>query len=164
MDNFAFIGIDANQLHLQTNKIAETARAVGLSVHLVTKASSKDEMLGFSFDGVRGRVSVKNCRIWMMKLATEGALHRNTLSGASLRQLVGHIPYVFLSQRPCLSIISGVYALMDAYPRRIARLWSGVRRELRWAASLPPLVFGDLRRPWCNKLFVGDASMSCYGV
>ena len=32
--------------------------------------------------------------------------------------------------------------------------------ELSWAASLLPLVFADLRRPWYDKLFVDDASVS----
>ena len=36
------------------------ARASDLYVHLVTRASSKDECLGLSFDGVCGRFSVKN--------------------------------------------------------------------------------------------------------
>ena len=37
---------------------------------------------------------------------------------------------------------------MDAYPRKIAKLWSSVRRELSWAASFFTLVFADPRRPW----------------
>ena len=77
--------LDARQVQREADKIAETARAAGLFVHLVTKASSKDEFLGLSFDGVFGRVSVESRRIWMRKLAIGEALRRSALSGASLR-------------------------------------------------------------------------------
>ena len=100
------IGLDGKQVQLQTDRIAETA----------------------------GRVSVKNRRIWMIKLAIEEAPRRNAFSGASLR----HHSYTFLLRRPCLSILSSVYAFMDAYRRWIAKLWSNVRRELRWSARLLP--------------------------
>ena len=96
VDNFACIGLDAKQVQLQTDKIAETNRAAGLSVHLVTKSRSKVEFLGLSLDGVDGRVSVKNRRIWMIELAVEIALTRNALLGASVRRLVGHLSYAFL--------------------------------------------------------------------
>ena len=85
VDNFACIALDANQVQQQTDKIAGTAQAAGL-----TKANSKDEFLGISFDGVVGHVSVESRRIWMIKLSIEQALRRNALSGASLRRLVGH--------------------------------------------------------------------------
>ena len=60
--------------------------------------------LGAYFDGVHGCVSVKNRRIWTLRLAIEEALRRNALSGPSLRRLVGLISYAFLLRRPCLSI------------------------------------------------------------
>ena len=69
VDIIVCIGLDANHTQLQTDKIAETALAAGLSVHPVTKASSKDEFLGLSFGEEHGRVSVKNRRIWMINLA-----------------------------------------------------------------------------------------------
>ena len=76
-------------------------------------------------------------------LATEEALRRNELSGASLRRLVGHFSYAFLLRR------SSVYNFIDAYPRQIAKLWSSVRCELGWAASLSPEVFAYLRTINC---------------
>ena len=54
VDNVACIALGANQVQLQTDKFADSARASDLSVHLVTRASSKDEFLGLSFDGVWG--------------------------------------------------------------------------------------------------------------
>ena len=50
-------GFDANQVQLQTDKIAEIARVAGLSVHPLTAANSKEDLRGVSFDGDHGRVS-----------------------------------------------------------------------------------------------------------
>ena len=90
------------------------------------------------------RCPLKNRRIWMIKLAIEEALRRNALSGASLRRLDGHLSYALQLRRPCLSILSSMDALIDAYPLRIAMLWSSVRRELRWTASILPSVFPEI--------------------
>ena len=150
VDIFACIGLDAMQVQLQTDKILETAAR--LAVHPVTEGSSNDDVVGVSFDRVYGRVSVKNRRIWMVKLAMEDALRRNALSGASLRRLVRHLSYAFFVTASCLSILSSAHAFIDACPRWIAKLWSNVWRELRWAASLLPFVFADLRRPWYGRL------------
>ena len=65
-------------------------------VTAVTTISSQDEILGVSFDGTNGRVSVKNRRIWMIKLALDGTLRRNALSSACLR-LVGHLSCAFVA-------------------------------------------------------------------
>ena len=46
VDIVACIGLDANQVRCQTDKIADTARAAGFSVHPVTKANMIDEFLG----------------------------------------------------------------------------------------------------------------------
>ena len=73
----------------------------------------------------------------MLKLAIDNALHRNSLSGASHRRLVVYLFCAFLLRRS-----------IDAYPRRVAKLWSSGRRENRWAGSLLPWVFTELRRPW----------------
>ena len=109
-------------------------------------------------------VSVKNRRIWMIKLAIEEALRRNTLSG---RPCVDSWN-TFLT-RLCYGVHASRFfqACTPSLMRTLARspsLWSGVRRELRGAASLLPFVFADLRRPWYNIRCVGDASMSGYGV
>ena len=160
VDSFACSGLDAKQVQLQTDKIAETARAESLAVHPVTIASSKDEMSGLSFDGIHGRVSSEHRRL-LMKLAVDEALRRNALSRASLRRLVDHLSCAFFLRRSCLPILSSVCAFLDAYPRWIAKLWSSVRREL---GSLLLLVFADQRRPWCDRLFVGDASLSSCGI
>ena len=43
-------------------------------------------------------------------------------------------------------MLPSVYASVKAYLRRLAELWSSVHRELRWAASVVPSVFANLRR------------------
>ena len=110
VENVACIGLDAHQVQRQADKIAEISRAAGLSGIPVTKASSKDEFVELSFDGVCGRVSVQSLRSWMRKLAIEEALRHSALSGASLRRLVGHLSHAFLMRRPCLSTLSSVVA------------------------------------------------------
>ena len=61
---FAYMGLDADQVQCQVDKIAETAQTAGLSVHLVTKESSKDELIVWAlFDGVYERASLKSRRI-----------------------------------------------------------------------------------------------------
>ena len=84
-------GSTQSKFSFNPTELPETAHTAGLAVHPVAEASSKDEFLGLSFDGVHGRVSVKHRRYWMITLAIEEALRRNALPGASLRGLVGHL-------------------------------------------------------------------------
>lgn len=43
-------------------------------------------------------------------------------------------------------------------------MWPGVRRELRWAVALAPLLVADLRSEWQPRITAVDASPCGYGA
>ncbi|CAK0839605.1 unnamed protein product, partial [Prorocentrum cordatum] len=63
-----------------------------------------------------------------------------------------------LLRRPLLAVFSSVYAFSRKYFDRVMKLPPSVRRELRWAASLIPLAWADLRATWSPRVYASDAS------
>eukprot|EP00959_Pyramimonas_sp_CCMP1952_P443150 9277899-Pyramimonas_sp.AAC.1 len=57
-----------------------------------------------------------------------------------------------------MAVFSYVYALSRKYIDRAMKLPPSVRRELRWVASLIPLVWADLRAAWPPRAHASDAS------
>ncbi|CAK0855455.1 unnamed protein product, partial [Prorocentrum cordatum] len=69
-----------------------------------------------------------------------------------------------LLRRPLLAVFSSVYAFSRKYFDRVMKLPPSVRRELRWAASLIPLAWADLRATWSPRVYASDASEEGRGV
>ena len=78
--------------------------------------------------------------------------------------MIGACTFAALVRRESLSVFSAVYAYMnDCGPRR-ARIWTAVRRELRWFAALVPLLGRQLDAEWSSRVYVTDASLWGRGV
>ena len=75
-----------------------------------------------------------------------------------------------LVRRETLCLFCATYSFMEMAASAVNRLWPAVVRELIWVSSLLPLMFADLKRPWCTWLYATDAegvserSFGGYGV
>ena len=63
--------------------------------------------------------------------------------------LLGHITWAMLLRREALALLGSVYAFARQDAALPLRLWSSVRKELRWVASLLPLFATDTSLQWC---------------
>ena len=136
LDNEAMISTDMGWCN--DNIIAARARLTGcgLPVHEEAAASTCQTLLGISFDGERGLVSICPGRLWKIRLATLGLLKRRGVSGAQLEVLVGHYVHCFLLCRPALSVFRSSYDFIQKHRDSPARLWPQIRAELRAASAL----------------------------
>ena len=103
-------------------------------------------------------------RIWRLRLATFELIKRGRASGSQVEKLVGHFTFMGLCRRVFLSIFDGVYRFIAQHRRHCRALPAGVARELRWAASLLPMLCADLRSQWLSKAYATDASEYGRGV
>jgi integrase len=81
-----------------------------------------------------------------------------------VERILGKFTHLYLLHRPALAVFSAVYAFARKLGHRRARLWPSVRRELRRALALLPLVRAELDRPVCPRLVQTDASSHGAGV
>ena len=63
-----------------------------------------------------------------------------------------------------MSCLGAAYGFIQAHREERAVLWPAVRRELRWAVSLLPLVRRDLAAEWGSTVMASDASLWGRGV
>lgn len=78
--------------------------------------------------------------------------------------IVGHFTFICLARRPTLSICQALYAFIEQYGRKHARIWDAVKCELRWAVALLPLMCRNLVAPWSSTVVTSDASTYGRGV
>lgn len=103
-------------------------------------------------------------RLTRVVQATRHVLRKPRLTGAELERLVGHWTYLLLVRREALALFGHVYDFIRRSYTRRQPLWPGVRRELRWAIALAPLLVADLRAPRAPLIIAVDASPWGYGA
>ena len=140
VDRAAILGCNRQRVD---NKIAAVKKAldhVGLQCPNL-ELSGKDQVFcRLEFDSETGRIRVPNARIWKLRLALLHVFEKGTVTGSQLRRLVGHYTWAALLRRESLSILAATYRFIDLAGDREWRLWSSVRRELRWAVMLLPFL------------------------
>ena len=86
------------------------------------------------------------------------------MSSRQLEVIVGYFTFLSLIRRPMLSLMRSVYAYIKKDFARPRRLWASVQRELRWMASLAPLLVCDLSLQALSRVCCSDASLDGAGV
>eukprot|EP00971_Amphidinium_carterae_P344975 6485680-Amphidinium_carterae.1 len=67
-------------------------------------------------------------------------------------------------KRCTLSVFTSVYEFVERYPKTMRPMWDSVRREIRWARSVIPLIFVNMRQKWGSVIYATDASEQGRGV
>ncbi|CAK0816959.1 unnamed protein product, partial [Prorocentrum cordatum] len=137
VDNFISFGVNPGRPAALLRSAQEALSGAGLPLHDPDLPASVSEQLGWVFDGERGR---------------------------QVGKIAGHFAFIAMSRRPLLAVFSSVYAFSRKYFDRVMKLPPSVRRELRWAASLIPLAWADLRATWSPRIYASDASEEGRGV
>ncbi|CAK0877769.1 unnamed protein product [Prorocentrum cordatum] len=164
VDNFISFGVDPDRPAALLKSAQEALSSAGLPLHEPDLPASVSEQLGWVFDGERGAVRPKSRRAWRLRLGIQGLLARGHASGRQVGKIAGHFAFIAMSRRPLLAVFSAVYAFSRKYFDRVMKLPPSVRRELRWAASLIPLAWADLRATWSPRIYASDASEEGRGV
>jgi hypothetical protein len=122
------------------------------------------EKVGVRFDGVSGRVELKESRRWRLSQATDGLLARQSVQTRELEILVSHYTTAFLLRRPLLSVFHYTYEWIQRGPTKRHALPDSVREEFLLAQSLLPLCFAQLKAPYSPWVYCSDSSESHYCV
>jgi hypothetical protein len=109
-------------------------------------------------------ISVSNSRLWRLRLGIQYLLRLKQASGALLECLVGHLTWVGLVRRECLSILATTYAFIHKNPVQQTELWSSVRWELESFSAILPLLRADLAAPWHDIVTASDSCPAGVGV
>jgi hypothetical protein len=139
VDNFAVIGTCEDTVNAGLRKIGERLRGFGLTVHEECEAAHEGEFVGLSFNGVKGKVSIKPSRIVKLQRSIDELLCRNFASGELLQLVIGHITWAVMARREALSILSACYSFVHQCGNTPHRLWPRVPTELRWISALLPI-------------------------
>ena len=145
-------------------KIILVLRGWGLTVHEIEPASLQADFVGLSFDGTQGTVAVKKQRILKIKFAIDELLERQFCSGRTMQLLVGRLTWALLCCRTGLSLLNACYAFIDDGSTKHKRLWKSVRQELKWVASVLPLLRFKVNSGWSTDITASDSSPWGLGV
>ena len=156
VDNFLAFATEPGLADSLKELAVARLRAAGLPVHEETSAREGATALGWSFEG--DRIAATSRRLWRLRLGTTAVMKRGRATGQQLSRLVGHFTFAGLLRRPFLSVFDAVYSFEMYHWNEETELWPSVLRELRWAASLLPLLWTDLRAEWDERVIATDAS------
>ena len=137
-------------------------QSMGFSLHEDCAANDFFQTLGGIVDGKEGKVKPTSTRAWNISLAFESLL-KGKVDWVSLRKLLGHSMTICTLCRPGMSIFRALYDFVEKAPPP-RPLHKKERREVEIFVWLLPLLYGDLRRPWSEKVFCSDASPEGFGV
>ena len=158
LDNFSAFGTAETDVREATEDAVRALTDKGLEVHEVQIADSFAAILGWEIDGEDGWISPGKFRRWRLRLAIDHLLLHPVVTGIGISRLIGHYTFMAMICRPALSVCHALYAFVERFSDRPARLWPACIRELRWMRSLLPLLRRDLFALWSPWVVATDAS------
>ena len=165
IDNFAIIGQSKEVVEELVTAMEEIFAKAGIVAVRDPDAKGEGSLLGFSLNLETGEWRPNAKRYWKVLHALDYILEKGVLvSGKEMERLVGHVVSICMLRRESLSWLHNVYSFMRATAARRQPLWPCVRRELRWARALLPLVVARGRARWAGQVTAIDASPWGFGV
>ena len=86
------------------------------------------------------------------------------VSGKELARILGKWNWAFLARRPAMSVFAAAYLFARANENSSVPLWDSVRKELKVAVQIAPLLHTRLDLPWSGTVMASDASLTAGGV
>ena len=161
VDNFVALSQDVGLVGQLAAVVGDELNRRGLPTHPVEVCQ---DTLGWRFNESCPRVQMNPRRLWKLRLAILQLLQDGWASGKLVEKIVGHITFAALLRREILSCLQAVYVYIRKNYHVHSRLWPEVTRELRWVASLLPLIHRDLSAGWGEHVHATDASHWGRGV
>ena len=158
VDNELFVSTRAG-IGSKARRTAEIElKKAGLPMHDIVDDAKNLEILGMEIDGVKRVVRLATARRWRLRLAVSALLRRKLVTGQQLEIIIGHFTHAMLLNRPSLSVFRAVYDFSRRYYRIPSRLWDSVRKELRIATALLPMLCADWNLEWSPEVSCSDAA------
>ena len=132
-------------------------RSAGLTVHEIEFDEGESKVLGWEIQQ-SGHLRPSRKRLWRLRIGIRELLKRGRASGQQIERIIGHITFVSLRRRECLSILGECYNFIKKHYTEVVPLWKSVRKELQIWEGVSPMIQVDLCREWSNKVYAVDAS------
>lgn len=161
VDNFIALSQDSALVGQLAASVGDELNRRGLPTHPVEVCQ---DTLGWHFSENRPQVEMNPRRLWKLRFAILQLIEDGWGSGRLVEKIVGHITFAALLRREILSCLQAVYVYIWKSYHVHSRLWPEVKRELRWVASLLPLIQRDLSAGWGDYVHATDASHWGRGV
>jgi len=126
--------------------------------------AAKSDTLGMHLDCASGTIGVAPDKLMHLCVETEALLARGEAGGRELSSLVGKWTWAMLPRRPALATFNAVYHFARKANSHKLRLWPTVKRELRVAMGLVPVLYADIKAPWAPLIVATDASEFGQGI
>ena len=128
VDNIAVFGRDPKRVDQVMSRIVSELNQKGLLTHELVPASTKCELLGLHFDGVRKEISMTTKRYRRIRWSIEWVLRKKRVTGRLLERIIGHTTFAALLNRNAMSVTHTVYKFIRKHYDDPACLWYNVRR------------------------------------
>lgn len=161
-DNVHSIALSREACDAGLDQMQQDLSGMGFSLHEEARASEIFQTLGGLVDGQQGIVRLTPTRTWNILLAFESLLH-GKVHWEDVRRLLGHAVTICVLNRCGMSIFRSLYDMVEARPNP-RKLKPREIREVKIFVGLIPLLYGDLRKSWCEHVLCTDASPFGYGV
>ena len=163
VDNFVALSQKPGVVAEAAALVGSEFQARGLPTHPVESGVGMDT-LGWHFSETSPSVTVTPRRLWKLRLGVQELLKKGWSDGKTIEKVIGHLTFAALLRRELLSCFQACYVFVRKMYTKHCRIWPEVRRELRWAVSLLPLVQRNLSAEWSDEVFASDASLWGRGV
>ena len=163
VDNFVALAQQPGIVAEAAALVSAEFQARGLPTHPVESGVGMDT-LGWHFSESSPSVAVTPRRLWKLRFGVQELLKKGWSDGKTVEKIIGHLTFAALLRRELLSCFQACYVFVRKMYTKHCRLWPEVRRELRWAVSLLPLVQRNLSAEWSDEVFTSDASLWGRGV
>ncbi|CAK0789220.1 unnamed protein product, partial [Prorocentrum cordatum] len=139
VDGVAVVGLGADLVTSDCERVAAKLEALGLKCKGVEAAGSDTTFAGLSFEVASGKIRLSRSRTWKLRRASAS-------------------PWPAILRRELLSVFAQTYRYIALAGSRRWRLWPCVEAELRRAAALVCFAFVDAKRPYSAVVTASDAS------
>ena len=161
-DNVHTIATDASVCQERCDSICNELRTMGFQLHEEMPADTRVSTLGGEIDGVKGQVRCSSKRMWRLILAFTH-ITKVKVSSKTVQKLLGHAMTLCVLHRAGMSVFRYLYDFVEhAVEPRF--LLPHERDECLMFAGIVPLLFSDMRLPWCPIITATDASPTGFGI
>ena len=122
------------------------------------------ECLGVMVNGRLCEVGMSVPKLQRLQASTMQLLKRTICTGRQLAHVIGKWNWAMLIRRPLMSVFSSVYRFIECARDTHYELWPSVRRELRCAVGLAPLLYASINCSYAPLVIASDASECAAGV
>ena len=166
VDNANIIAWDEDDATAAVLHLELHLASMGLATHPAEVALEVADVVGVRLDMKRRLIYNKPARTWRLIRGLDALLRRRVVSHWALQSVLGHLVHSFMVRKAALCVLQDTWAFV--HRQRGARdgveLPVRVRDELRCAKGLLPVLCCSLGAPFCEEMYMTDASLKGYAV